>query len=459
MVDVISEVDSGTLERLRDVVGDVHLLTEPSVTRSYSTDWTGRFGGPTPAVVRPGDHDEVAELVRLCNSSGVAIVPQGGNTGLVGGSVPLAGEIVMNLRRLDQREAVDSDALQVTAGAGVTIGDLQRHAAAVGLAYGVDLASRDSATVGGTIATNAGGVHLVRYGGTRRQLLGVRAVLADGSTISHLDGLPKDNTGYDVADLLCGSEGTLAVITCARLRLVPRYEEVVVALLAFDSMRDAVSAVATARRSLDCLNAAEVFFADGLELVCASESLPFPFAGRYDVYVLVEAADHSDPTDRLAQCVEHMQGVRDVAVATDEVRRRDLWAYREQHTAAINAIGPPHKLDVTVAVSRLATFVDDVRESISEIEPSARAWLFGHVADGNIHVNVTGIDEESTAVDDAVLRLVARYRGSISAEHGIGTAKKPWLHLNRSETEIATFRAIKAAFDPNGILNPNVLLP
>jgi FAD/FMN-containing dehydrogenase len=395
----------------------------------------------------------------VCADAHHAVIPQGGNTGLVGGGVPLDGEIVLNLRRLDEIEPVDTEAMQVTIGAGVTLAQLQQHAARAGLAFGVDLAARDTATIGGMVATNAGGVHLLRFGGMHRQLIGVTAVLADGSTVSHVDGLEKDNTGYDLAGLLCGSEGTLAVVTAARVRLVPRYRHVVVALLSFDDVATAVRAVAQTRHTVDCLNAAEIVFGDGVELVCAVQGLPPPFARRHEVYVLLEAADHTDPTHALGEVVGALHDVRDVAVATDSPRRAELWAYRELHTMAINSLGPPHKLDVTVPVRRLADFIPDVRATVASVDPGAHTWLFGHVADGNIHVNVTGVDASTTRVDDAVLRLVAAYRGSISAEHGIGTAKKPWLHLSRSADEIAAFRRIKTAFDPEGILNPNTLIP
>jgi FAD/FMN-containing dehydrogenase len=449
----------GLVAELERVVGASHVLTEPSTTESFTVDWTGRFHGHAAAVVRPSDTNEVAAVIRVCAEAEHALVPQGGNTGLVGGGVPLDGEIVLSLRRLDQLDPVDTDAMQVTVGAGVTLAQLQQHAAHAGLAFGVDLAARDSATVGGLVATNAGGVHFLRFGGMRRQLLGVTAVLADGSVVSHIDGLEKDNTGYDLTGLLCGSEGTLGVVTAARVRLVPRFEHTVVALLAFDDVTAAVRAAAQARRTLDCLNAAEILFGDGLDLVCRVHDLAAPFVEPHPVYLLLEAADHTDPTDAFGATVSALPNVNDVAVATDATRRAELWSYRELHTTAINSLGPPHKLDVTLPVARLAEFIPDVRAAIAMVDPAAQSWLFGHVADGNIHVNVTGVEASTNRVDDAVFQLVARYRGSISAEHGIGTVKKPWLHLSRSEAEITAFRRIKTALDPRAILNPNALLP
>jgi FAD/FMN-containing dehydrogenase len=452
-------IDPRLLATLRDVVGPSHVITDADRTAAAARDWTGRFVGRTDAVVRPGTTDEVAAVVRACGESGVAIVPQGGNTGLVGGGVPLAGELVVSLTRLVGLGPVDTSALQVTVGAGATLADVQHLAAGHDLAYGVDLAARDTATIGGTIATNAGGVHVLRFGGTRHQVLGVTAVLGDGSIVSHLGGLVKDNTGYDLAGLLCGSEGTLGIVTEARLRLVPRYDEVVVALVALDDVATAVDLVVQVRRSLQSLSAAELFFDAGMQLVCATQQQSPPFTAANPVYVLLEAMDHRDPTDALAVTLEQHAGVRDVAVARDRSRREQLWSYRELHTLAINTLGPPHKLDVTLPLGSLAQFIDAVPTAVTSVAPTAAVWLFGHVGDGNVHVNVTGVGPDNPVVDDVVLDLVARHGGSISAEHGIGTAKKRWLHLNRSQSEIAAFRHIKTALDPLGILNPGVLLP
>lgn len=444
---------------LRAAVGDAYVLTDPDVVAGQVRDWTGRFIGTTPAVVRPATVDDIAGVLRVCRDAGVAVVPQGGNTGLVGGSVPLHGEVVLDLRRLDALGAVDARAGQATAQAGVTIARLQAHARAAGWQYGVDLAARDTATVGGTIATNAGGVHVLRYGATRRQVIGVEAVFADGRVMRRLDGLEKDNTGYDLAGLLCGSEGTLAVITAARLRLVPRPRHVVVALLAFDDVDAALDAVGALRRALDCLQAVELFFQDGLDLVCDRFGLARPFAAPHHAFVLVEAAAASDPTVELGAAAGALEGLADVAVAGDERAARDLWRYRDAHTEAINLLGPPHKLDVTLPADQLPGFVAEVRGQVSAVAPGAVVWLFGHAADGNIHVNVTGVDPDDDRVTDAVLHLVARRHGSISAEHGIGTAKRRWLRLVRSPTEIDAFRAIKRALDPDHVLNPHVLLP
>jgi FAD/FMN-containing dehydrogenase len=450
--------DRTVIERLREIAGP-ELIVDPDVIASYTTDWTRRFVGQTSAVVRPVSTEAVAAVITTCRELGVAVVPQGGNTGLVGGGVPLRGEVVLSLANLAALEPVDAMAGQVTAGGGVTLSAVHRAARDAGWAYGVDLASRDSATVGGTVATNAGGVHVLRYGGTRSQVLGVEAVLGTGSVVSHLGGLVKDNTGYDLPGLLCGSEGTLAVVTAARLRLVPAMDQRTVAVLAFATVAHALGASVVLRQALSTLEACELFLSAGLDLVCSVTGLGPPFATPHPVYLLVELADRVDPTDALAAAVDSVPGVQDVVVATDPSRRAGLWRYREAHTEAINTLGPPHKLDVTLPIRALAEFVGAVPGAVRAVAPAAETWLFGHVGDGNIHVNVSGLAPDDDRVDDAVVGMVADAGGSISAEHGIGTAKKRWLHLSRSVAEIKAFRSIKRALDPDGILNPNVLLP
>jgi FAD/FMN-containing dehydrogenase len=451
--------DPRLIGRLRDIVGSAHVLVDPDVMASYGTDWTGRFRGTPAAVIRPGDGAEVAAVVAQCRDAGIALVPQGGNTGLVGGGVPLAGEIALSLRRLSWVADIDHQGGQLTAGAGTTIGGIQAAASAAGWDYGVDLGSRESATIGGTIATNAGGLHVLRHGATRDQLMGIEAVLATGATVSHLGGLMKDNTGYDLGGLLCGSEGTLGVVTAARVRLVPPSPERVVALLAFASTTAAVDAASLLRRALPELLALEFFVDPGLALVCRVTGLPRPFTDPHPAYLLAEVAGRRDPMPALAEALEAIAAIEDAAVGTDPLRNAQLWRYREGHTEAINTLGAPHKLDVTLPAPSLAAFIDEIPRVVSAADPRAATWLFGHAADGNVHVNITGVGPDDLAVDDRVLVFAAGLGGSISAEHGIGTAKRPWLHLNRSEAEIATFRRIKDALDPAGILNPNVLLP
>ncbi|MGH9030093.1 MAG: FAD-binding oxidoreductase [Acidimicrobiales bacterium] len=453
-----SAIAATTLSVLESVVGSANVLRDPEIVRSYETDWTGRFCGSTHLVVRPGRTEEVSAVVATCAAEGIALTIQGGNTGLVGGSVPLQGECVLSLRRLNSVCEVDGLSGQLTAGAGATVAAVQNRAREAGWDYGVDLGSRDSATIGGTVATNAGGLHVLRHGNTRAQLLGVEAVLGDGAVVSHLGGLPKDNTGYDLAGLLCGSEGTLGVVTGVRLRLVPAPRERTVVLLAFESVDAAVKAVSDLRRKVRSLEALEMFLHEGLELVCSTFSIDPPFGAGHPVYLLAEAADETDPTEALSEAVSSIEGVVDVAVALEPERRAALWRYREGHTEAINSLGAPHKLDVSLPMTKLAEFIREVRKAAERVAPGSALWLFGHLGDGNVHVNVTGVEPEDDTVDDAVFRLAAEMGGSISAEHGIGVAKRRWLSLNRSSAEIDTYRAIKRALDPAGILNPNVLL-
>jgi FAD/FMN-containing dehydrogenase len=453
----MGSVDPSFYADVAEVVGQDQLLRDADVVATYTSDWTGRFVGTSPAVVRPASTEEVGALVQLCRRHGVALALQGGNTSLSGGTVPLGGEVICSLRRLTSLE-VDPTAGQATVGAGVLLSELQAAADAAGWAYGVDIASRGSATLGGTTATNAGGIRVLRYGDTRAQLLGVAAVFGTGQVVSHLGGLIKDNTGYHLPGLLCGSEGTLGIVTAARMALVRRSAERVVALLAFADAASAIEAASTLRRQLAALSAAELFFAPGMALVCRYAGLADPFDRPHGAYLLVEASDDRDPTTELSRAVDSLPAVSAVAVATDRARAAELWRYREGHSEAINHHGVPHKLDVSLPIGALAGFVERVPGVVAAVSPSAEVWLFGHAADGNVHVNVTGLAPDDEAVDDAVFKMAAELGGSVSAEHGIGTAKRRWLHLNRSESEIAVFGRIKAALDPDGVLNPSVLL-
>ncbi len=463
---------TGLREDLAAVVGTTNVLTDRDVMAGYLSDWTGRWEGEAAMVVRPGSTAEVAEAVRRCRVEGAVIVPQGGNTGLVGGGVPGrqpgvpatrigAPVVVMSMARMTARAPVDLVAGQVTVEAGVTLADLHSHVegSGTGLAFAVDMASRQSATIGGMVATNAGGLRVVRYGAMRIQVAGVEAVLADGSVISRLDGLIKDNTGYDLSQLLVGSEGTLGIVTAARLKLVPSSPVRCTALLGLPSTTQVVEMVARLQREAPDLEAAEVFYPDGLALVQERAALPPPFPRPWGAYLLVECAGRDESVvDELASVVGDV-GEDAAAVALDAASSQRLWAYREWHTEAVNSLGVPHKLDVALPLAKLAGFETDVRAVVATVAPTADVVLWGHVGDGNLHVNVVGPPADDEAVDDAVLRLAADLGGSISAEHGIGRAKQPWLSLTRSPSEIDVMVAIKKALDPHGMLNPGVLLP
>jgi FAD/FMN-containing dehydrogenase len=447
---------------LSAALGAAHVLTDPELVAGYTTDWTRRYAGTAECVVRPGTTAEVTDVVRVCARHQVPVVPQGGNTGLVGASVPAKGGVVLSTRRLRRLDPVDTLAGQVTAGAGVTIAELRAHAAAAGLEYGVSLASRESATVGGTIATNAGGVHTLRYGGTRAQLLGLEAVLADGRVISRLGGVETDNSGYDLTQLLAGSEGTLALITAARLRLRPVEPHAATVLAGLDGIEAAVAAQAEIRARVPGVRAAEYFEAAGLELVLAHTGLPAPLPRAYPSYLLTEVGGPAEDAERLAE----IPLLADAAVAVDRAGSAALWAYRERHTESISAAGIPHKLDIAVPLARLAAFRRALDGVIADADgPSgatpgraaASAIVFGHIGVGNLHVNVLGPAPGDQAVDEAVLRLAAAHGGTISAEHGIGRAKVSVAGLNRTPEERSVMRAIKTALDPSGLFNPGVL--
>jgi FAD/FMN-containing dehydrogenase len=310
------------------------------------------------------------------------------------------------------------------------------------------------------MATNAGGINVVRYGTMRAQVMGVEAVLGDGSVVSHLAGLPKDNTGYDLAGLLTGSEGTLGVITAARLRLVPRLDHRITAGLGFHDVAAAIEAVIHLRATLPSLHAVELVLAEGAALVAADRGVELPPALRSPAALIVEAAAPSDPLEELAAAVADLDLTAEPVVAETPEQRRRLWQLREGFADAINRLGPPVKLDVSVPIGRTADFVD----VLPQVLPTGLGVVvFGHLGDGNLHVNVTGVAPTdpalAQAVEETVLRAVVDRGGSISAEHGIGTAKVRYLSMGRSPAEIAAFRAIKAALDPHGILNPGAVLP
>jgi FAD/FMN-containing dehydrogenase len=446
----VTELPAALLRDFAGVVGREHVLTGDAAA-GYVVDWTGAFRGHTPAVLRPRDTGQVAAVLALCARAGVAVVPQGGNTGLVGGGIPRHGEAVLSLARLDRLGPVDSGAGQVTAGAGVTLARVS--AAHPDLVLGIDLASRDSATVGGAVATNAGGLRVLRYGPMRAQLRGVEAVLADGTVVSHLAGLVKDNTGYDYASLLAGSEGTLAVITAARLQLVRRERDPVTALLGLATLAEVHTLALRAARQVDGLLSAEFFTRGGLEVLAEHAGLPLPLRGQAPVYLLLEAAGLG-----AAEGLAELAGDHPVAVATTPAERARLWAARERLPEAAGFLGTPLKLDVSVPAGQWVRLASEAGPVVQAVDPGAQVIIYGHVADGNVHVNVVPAARPDGRHEQAVLEFVAQLSGSISAEHGVGALKARWLPLARSAGERQLFARIKAAFDPAGILNPHVLL-
>jgi FAD/FMN-containing dehydrogenase len=454
------------LAALTAAVGPDQVLTDPDVTSGFEVDWTGRWRGTARAVVRPASTGEAAAVVRACGAAGVALVPQGGNTGLSGGGVPRPGgdQVVLSTTRLSTIGDVDVAARQVLVGAGATLEATQNAVAREGLEVGLDLASRGSCTIGGMVATNAGGIHVVRNGTMRARVAGVEAVLADGSVVQRLTGLSKDAAGYDLTGLLVGSEGTLGVVTRVLLALVPRPIELVTVALGVGSLAEGVAVTGRLAAGLPGLQAAEVCFADGLDLVERTLGVPPTLRERPPVTMVVEVGAWSEAgaaslVDEVAGVIAGCPEVQATAVGTDETTRARLWEGRERHSEAIAAIGVPHKLDVGVPLARLADFEAEVRARVAEAAPASTCVLFGHIGDGNLHVNVVGPDPPDETVDEAILRTSARHGGTISSEHGVGVAKVPWLGLVRSDEEVTAMRAVKGALDPRGLLNPGVLLP
>lgn len=472
------------LADLRLISGPRHVLTESDVVAGYATDWTRRYAGHAACVVLPSSTSQVSDVVRACAAHGARVITQGGNTGLVGGSIPSPATdepapVILSTTRLTSLGPVDRASAQVTAGAGVTIAQLAAHAASAGLRYGVDLASRDSATVGGTIATNAGGIHTIRYGSTRSQLAGLTAVLADGGVVGNLSGLTAGDTGYDLAHLLTGSEGTLAVITEARLLLRPAEPPAAVLLCGLAGIADAAELTGRLKATVPGLLAAEYVDAAGLTLAREAFGLPAPLTSRYPGYLVAEIAGTQGPqdvADYLAERTEPLSLPADTVIAQDARGMAALWAYRERLTEAIATTGIPHKIDVAVPHDELGTFCAELDGVVRAAARSNGAGasgagpgpgphdpplviVFGHVGVGNLHVNVLGPDPADTRVDAAVARLAAAHGGSVAAEHGVGRAKTEWLAWTKSPAEIAAMRAIKKALDPAGLLNPGVLLP
>lgn len=451
-------------DALASLLGPAGSLSDPETVAAYTTDWTGRFGGQAVAVARPRTASAVAAVLALAARHEVAVVPQGGNTGLVGGAVPRPlpdgrPQLVLSLRGLADID-LDRPGRLLSAGAGTTLAAAQRVAAKAGLGLGIDLASRESATLGGMVATNAGGLNVCRYGPMRSRVAGLEAVLADGSQVSQMSGLSKESVGWDPAALLVGSEGTLGVVTRVLCRLVPLPAERLVALLAFPELTAAVELASSAAEELAGLAAAELMLPDGIELVARHFQLPAPpgAGGNAACWLTLEVVGNDDPTEQLAGVLESAP-LTASALASDGPSRERLWAYRELHTEAVAREGVPHKIDVAVAPSRLPAFLAALPERLAAGAPGARHYVWGHVLEGNMHVNVVGPAPEDERADDAVLELVLELGGAISSEHGIGVAKNRWLTRALSPGNLALTSSVRQALDPGRLLNPGVLEP
>jgi FAD/FMN-containing dehydrogenase len=465
------------IDSIRSVVGDRGLLTGAADTASYAEDWRKLYQGHTRAVVRPANTTEMAEVVRLCAASGTPIVPQGGNTSMVGGAVPAedGSELVISTSRLNRIRDIDLVDLTLTIESGVTLKAAQIAAAEAGCLLPLSISSEGTAQIGGVLAVNAGGNNTVRYGNARDLVLGLEVVLPDGTIWNGLRRLRKDNTGYCLRQLFVGSEGTLGIITAAVLKLAPRPRETAVALCGVNSAEDALELFSRVQAH-DAASISAFELMSGLGMSFVLRHIPntvLPLAQPSPFYVLIElATPRRDAGLRgaletlLEQALE--DGIiQDAALAESDAQRAAIWRLREEHSEAQKREGASVKNDVSVPVSKVPAFIRQATAACEALLPGVRVVPFGHIGDGNIHFNLEqpeGADPawflaQDHAIMDAVNDVVREFDGSFSAEHGIGKLKPYMMPDWRGGAELALMQRIKAALDPMGIMNPGKLLP
>ncbi len=442
-------------ERLAAIVGAAHVSADPDVLAGRSVDHTGRYRGHASVLVRPGTAEEVAAALRACRDAGVHVTVQGGRTSLVAGPVPEHDDVLLATERLKDIGEVDVVERRIRVGAGVTLAEVQRAATKASLVFGVDIAARDSATVGGMASTNAGGLRTVRYGNMGEQVTGLEVVLPDGSIIKRHSHVRQDNTGYDLASLFVGAEGTLGVITGLDLRLHPTPAHRVTAVCGFADLDDLVEA-GREFRDMDAIAALELIDARASALTGEHLGVAAPVDGAWQL--LIELAGDSDPTEQLADALEHARLVGEPAVGVDVNAAQRLWQVRESIAEVLGVYGPPLKFDVSLPLSAIAAFARESGELISEHAPEAIPVLFGHIGEGNLHLNVVRCaSDREAALYSPMMALIARLGGNVSSEHGVGSRKRDYIGMSRTDADIAAMRAVKTAFDPAGYLNPAVL--
>ena len=447
-------------ERLAAIVGGAHVLTAPADTKPYLTDWRKQYSGPAECVVRPASTDEVARVMGLCAREGLAVVPQGGNTGLVGGSVPSGArrELVLSLGRMNRIRSLDRLNDTMTVEAGCILASIQAAAADAGRLFPLSLAAEGSCQIGGNLSTNAGGVNVLRYGNARDQVLGLEVVLPDGRVWDGLRALRKDNTGYDLKQLFLGAEGTLGVITAAVLRLYPKPSATATAWVALASPGQAVELLAALRNRIgERVSAFELVSRACLEAVLAH--LPGardPLGAPHPWYVLAEFGDSGATEDLLARLEPALEDYQAVLAQSVE-QARSLWRLRESiPEAQFSNV----KHDISVPVSSIPEFIAQSDAALKAAFPQAQIYCFGHVGDGNLHYNIgpASLLAQREAVNRIVYHAVARLGGSISAEHGLGQLKREAIRQQKSALELELMRALKTALDPKGLMNPGKLL-
>lgn len=470
------------IDALKAVVGAAHVLTRPEDSEGYSIDWTGQYRAAALAVVRPSSTAEVAKLVKLCNARNISVVPQGGRTGLCGGGVPLAESksVVVSLTRMNAVRTLDPDGRTVIAEAGVVLETLHQAALEHDLVFPLMFGAKGSCTIGGNLSTNAGGSNVVRYGNTRELCLGIEAVMPDGSVINALTGLRKDNTGYDLKDLLIGAEGTLGIITAAVFKLFPAPKVRSTAFLSVDGLSAALTVLNRLQdHTGGGVEAFEYMPQAAVDVICkVFPAIQRPLEGGVATGILVEvastrssdAAEMNDGTVRLEAEVIELLGelmeegfVLDAMVAQSERQRADLWKMRESILEAITEAGPAYHLDISLPLARIARFVEEMDEVMDRL--GFQTLTVGHLGDGNLHYALSaseGQDWDALPLETAkekVFALLNDLGGSFSAEHGIGQSKLSVMTKLKEPTQLAVMRSIKWALDPNGIINPGKLLP
>src|SRR6516162_2920204 len=461
------------LARFVAIVGNKNDITDREAQTPYLTEPRDMFRGASPVVLRPGSVAEVAEILKLANETATAIVPQGGNTGLVGGQIPQHGEIVLSLNRLDRVREVDPVSNTMTCEAGVTLLRAREAAAEVDRLYPQLLPSEGTCTIGGNLSTNAGGTAAIAHGIARSHVLGVEVVLADGRVLNNLNKLKKDNTGYDLKNLFIGAEGTLGVITAAVLRLVPRPRSVETAFAGIASPEAALELLGLAtERTAGGVTSFEIMTRQGIDLVLEHGSgVRDPLSSRHNWYALIELS--SQQREGLRDVMEEILGegmqkslVADATIADSIEQAKMYWRIRELFGEVQRYAGGSIKHDVSVPVAAVPAFIAEANEAVVKLIPGARPLPFGHLGDGNIHYNVTqplGADKDAYLqrwddVNAAVFAVVKKHGGSISAEHGIGVIKRDMLPSVEDPVAYALMRDLKHMLDPKGILNPGKVL-
>ena len=443
------------LQQVSSLVGANYVSTDPDVLAGRSVDYTGRYRGHASALVRPGSAGEVAEVLRVCRDAGAHVTIQGGRTSLVAGTVPEHNDVLLSTERLCAVGDVDTTERRVTAGAGATLSAVQRAASAAGLVFGVDLAARDTATVGGMAATNAGGLRTVRYGNMGSQVVGMDVALPDGSMVRRHSQVRADNTGYDLPSLFVGAEGTLGVITALDLCLHPDPAHRVTAVCGFGELGALVDA-GRLFRELDGIAALELI--DGRAAALAAEHLGVPPPVHDRWLLLVELAADHDQTERLADALEGVHPSSEPAVGVDNAAQQRLWRTRESLADVVGVYGPPLKFDVSLPLSAVAGFARDAEALLLRHAADAIGVLFGHIGEGNLHLNVLRCSaEQENELYAAMMDLIAECGGNVSSEHGVGSRKRRYLGMSRDAADIAAMRSLKSAFDPTGYLNAAVL--